>query len=84
MIFISGDWEKSKFNCCKKFIILKWSSEKIEYNGTLPHRKAYHSTLYFDNKLYLIGGINTDKKVSENCLYFSLKEKKLAKSSIFK
>ena len=76
MIFISGDWEKSKFNCCKKFIILKWSSEKIEYNGTLPHRKAYHSTLYFDNKLYLIGGINSDKKVSKDCLYFSLKEKK--------
>ena len=76
LIFISGGNEKSKFNCSNKFIILKWSSEKIEYNGTLPHRKAYHSTLYFDNKLYLIGGINSDKKVSKDCLYFSLKEKK--------
>ena len=76
LIFISGGKEKSQNNCSNKFIILKWSTEKIEYIGTLPNRKAYHSTIYFDNKLYLIGGINSDNKVSKDCLYFSLKEKK--------
>ena len=76
LIFITGGNEKSQYNCNNKFIILKWSNEKIEYNGNIPNRKAYHSTVYFDNKLYLIGGINSDKKVSKDCLYFSLKEKK--------
>ena len=76
LIFITGGVEKSKYNCSNKFIILKWSTEKIEYKGNLPNRKAYHSTIYFDNKLYLIGGINSEKKVSKDCLYFSLKEKK--------
>ena len=76
LIFISGGIEKSKYNCSNKFIILKWSTEKIEYNGTLPNRKANHSSIYFENKLYLIGGINSEKKVSKDCLYFSLNEKK--------
>ena len=76
LIFISGGKEKSQNNCSNKFIILKWSTEKIEYIGTLPNRKANHSTIYFDNKLYLVGGINSDNKVSKDCLYFSLKEKK--------
>ena len=76
LIFITGGIEKSIYNCSNKFIILKWSNEQIEYKGSLPNRKAYHSTIYFDNKLYLVGGINTEKKVSKDCLYFSLKEKK--------
>ena len=76
LIFISGGKSKSKFSYSNKFIILKWSTEKIEYNDTLPERKAYHSTIYFDNKLYLIGGVNNDNKVSKECWVFSLKEKK--------
>ena len=58
------------------FLILKWSTENIEYNGTLPERKSYHSTLYYDNKLYLIGGIDSNKKVSKECQVFSLIDKK--------
>ena len=76
LIFITGGKEKTKYNCSNKFIILKWSTEKIEYDGTLPQRRAYHTTLYFNNNLYLIGGINSEKKVSKNCSFFSLKEKK--------
>ena len=75
-IFITGGKEKTKYNCSNRFLILKWSTEKIEYEGTLPERKAYHSTIYFNNNLYLIGGINPDKKVSKICYFFSLKEKK--------
>ena len=75
LIFITGGKEKTKYNCSNKFIILKWSSEKIEYNGTIPERKMYHSTMYFNNNLYLIGEINSDKKVSKTCSFFSLKKK---------
>ena len=75
LIFLSGGKEKSKFNFSNKFLILKWSMEKIEYNGTLPERKAYHSTIFFNNNLYLIGGINSDKIVSKNCFSFSVKDK---------
>ena len=75
LIFLSGGKEKSKFNFSNKFLILKWSMEKIEYNGTLPERKAYHSTIFFNNNLYLIGGINSDKIVSKNCFFFSVKDK---------
>ena len=75
-IFISGGIEKSKNNYSNTFLILKWSKESIEYSGTLPQRKAYHSTLYYDNNLYLIGGIDSNKKVSKECYAFSLTEKK--------
>ena len=76
LIFISGGIEKSQYNCSNNFLILKWSTENIEYNGTLPERKSYHSTLYYDNKLYLIGGIDSNKKVSKECQVFSLIDKK--------
>ena len=76
LIFISGGKEDSQYNCSNIFLILKWSKETIEYNGTLPGRKAFHSTLYYDNKLYLIGGIDSSKKVSKECLFFSLNDKK--------
>ena len=75
LIFISGGNEDSLNNCSNIFIILKWSTENIEYNGTLPERKAFHSTLYYDNKLYLIGGIDSNKKVSKECQLFSLTDK---------
>ena len=76
LIFISGGLEDTAYNCRNIFIILKWSKEKIEYNGNLPDRKAYHSTFYYDNKLYLVGGIDSNKKVSKECKVFSLNDKK--------
>ena len=76
LIFISGGTDDSKYYCTNKFIILRWSTEKIEYSGTLPERRAFHSTLYYDNKLYLIGGIDSNKKVSKECHVFSLADKK--------
>ena len=76
LIFISGGKEDSPYYCSNIFLILKWSIETIEYNGTLPGRKAFHSTLYYDNKLFLIGGIDSNKKVSKECQFFSLNDKK--------
>ena len=75
LIFISGGLEKSEYNCSNIFLILNSSKKTIEYDGTLQERKAYHSTLYHDNKLYLIGGIDSNKKVSKECQVFSLIDK---------
>ena len=44
LIFISGGTEDSNYNCSNMFLILKWSTESVEYSGTLPARKAFHST----------------------------------------
>ena len=76
LIFISGGIEESKYFCSDIFIILKWSTENIEYKGNLPDRRAYHSTYYYDNKLYLIGGMDSNKKVSKECHVFSILDKK--------
>ena len=75
LIFISGGIENSQYECSNIFLILKFINESIEYNGTLPNRKAYHSSLYYDNKLYIIGGIDSNKKVSKQCYVFSLIDK---------
>ena len=76
LIFISGGLEETKYICSDIFIIIKWSTQTIEYKGNLPERRANHSTLYYDNKLYLIGGIDSNKKVSKECQVFSLVDKK--------
>jgi hypothetical protein len=79
LIFITGGLELNedkKFRCSNIFIILKWSTETIEYSGALPERKAYHSSLYHDYNLYIIGGVDNNNKVSKNCKHFCLKDKK--------
>ena len=76
LIFISGGIEDTKYYCSNLFLILKWSAEKIEYTGKLPDRRVFHSTLYYDNKLYLIGGIDSKKGVTKECHLFSLADKK--------
>ena len=57
LIFVSGGKDDSKFNCNDIFLILKFSSEGVEFRGALPSRRMNHSTIYSDNTLYLIGGI---------------------------
>ena len=58
------------------FIIISWSTGKIIHNGKMPTQKAYHKTIFFNEKLYLIGGVSPNKKVSSECFFFDLKEKK--------
>ena len=76
LIFLSGGVETSKYNCSNIFLILSFSNEKITYKDFLPNRKAFHSSLYFDNKICLIGGTTYDKTVTKECEIFLLKEKK--------
>ena len=71
LIFISGgDY------CYNLFIIISWSNGKLFHKESLPTKKAYHKTIYFNEILYLIGGVTTENKVSSECFFFNLKEKK--------
>jgi len=58
------------------FLIISWSTGKIIHNGKMPTQKAYHKTIFFNEKLYLIGGMAPNKKTSAECFFFDLKEKK--------
>ena len=71
LIFISGG-----DTIYDLFIIISWSTGKISHNGKMPTQKAYHKTIFFNEKLYLIGGASPNKKVSPECFFFDLKEKK--------
>jgi hypothetical protein len=57
------------------FVIISWSTGKIIHNGKMTTQKAYHKTIFFNEKLYLIGGASPNKKVSPECFFFDLKEK---------
>ena len=71
LIFISGgDY------CDNLFAIVAWSNGKIFYNEKMPTNKAYHKTIYCNEIVYLIGGETPDKKVSSECFFFVLEEKK--------
>jgi hypothetical protein len=38
------------------FMIIRWSNKTIEVQGQMPRKRAMHSSVFFDNKLYVIGG----------------------------
>ena len=59
---------KNKINYKKKYI--------IEHENKMPSGKSNHSILFHNNNLYVIGGFDTNKKISNECFYFSYKEKK--------
>ncbi len=71
LIFITGG--ENNYNL---FIILTWSTCKIIHIENMQIKKAYHKTIYYNDKLYLIGGSNPNKETSSECFYFHLKEKK--------
>ena len=76
LIFISGGIEISNYNTSNMFIIINWEKEKIEYQYSMPKRKAFHTTIFFDKKLFLIGGMTCEQKVTNECLIFNYQEKK--------
>ena len=71
LIFISGG--ENNFDL---FLIVTWSTGKIIHIESMQTKKAYHKTIYFNEKLYLIGGMSPDNNTSSECFFFCLKEKK--------
>ena len=58
-----------------KIIIISLSNENIIYNKAMPCRKAFHKSIFINNKLYIIGGESQNKKVSSECFSFDLSQK---------
>ena len=71
LIYISGGE-----NSYDLFLIISLSKEDIIYNKSMPIKRAYHKTIFINNKLYLIGGEDINKKVTQECYYFNNSEKK--------
>ena len=59
---------KNKINYKKKYI--------IEYKDKMPLGKSNHSIIYYNDDLYAIGGFDNNRKASNDCFYFSYKNKK--------
>ena len=59
---------KNKINYKKKYI--------LEHKDKMPSGKSNHSIIFHNNNLYVIGGFDTNKKITNECFYFSYKEKK--------
>ena len=71
LIFISGG--ENHYNL---FIIVTWSTNTIIHLEYMEIKKAYHKAIYYNDKLYLIGGMSPNKKVSSECFFFNIKDKK--------
>ena len=57
------------------FIIIKFSTKTIEYSGQLPRKRGYHTSLYFNYKLFIVGGLSTENIKLRECECYNLSEK---------
>lgn len=44
------------------FLILRWTSRQVELQSQMPRTRANHSSVFFNSKLYVIGGITNDSQ----------------------
>ena len=70
-IFITGG--ESSYDI---FLIISLSKENIIYSNKIPTKKAFHKSIFIKNKLYIIGGEDDNKKISKECFFFNMDEKK--------
>ena len=70
LIFISGGVYYNKISDMLQ--IIRWTNAKIEINETIPTKRAYHSSIYFQNKIYLIGGIGEGNYYLRECENYSI------------
>ena len=71
LIFISGGQYSLDL-----FLIISLSKEEIIYNKSTPFKRAFHKMIHMDNKLYLLGGEDSNKKVTQECYFFEIPQKK--------
>ena len=75
LLFITGGNENKNNIPSNLFICIRWSSMKIELNDKMPLKRSHHSSIFFDNKLYIIGGLNENKNVINECHSYNLIKK---------
>lgn len=70
LIFISGGIYYNHISDMLQ--IIRWTNGKLETNETIPTKRAYHSSIYFQNKIYLIGGIGDQNYYLRECENYSI------------
>jgi len=89
LIFLSGGKVNNSINFFKNeenfgdlsgqitamFLILRWSTKAIELNGQLLRKRVWHSSLFFNNKLYIIGGASSENHKLKECECYNIIEK---------
>jgi len=90
LIFLSGGKVNNSINFFKNneenyadfsgnvisiFLILRWSTKAIELNSQLLRKRSYHSSLFFNNKLYIIGGASSGNQILKECECYNIIQK---------
>ena len=79
LFFISGGIEFGNYDSSNILLSFRWSSMKIEFIDEMPQKRAFHSSIYFDNNLYIIGGMSENNNYLNNCYCFNITKKKWIK-----
>ena len=80
-IFITGGkyeggfFSSEEFIYSNLFIVLRWSTKSIELSIQMPRKSAYHSSLYFLGKLYIIGGEINENTKMKDCFCYNFFDK---------
>ncbi len=54
LIFISGGINLEKYEPNDILLCLRWSNQKIEFKEKMSIKRAFHSSIYFDKKNYIL------------------------------
>jgi hypothetical protein len=63
LIFVSGgkvfnsSLFESDFTFTNNFLVLNWSNRTVELSGQMPRKRAFHSSIFFNGKYYILGGL---------------------------
>ena len=79
LVFISGGINLEKNEPNNILLCIKWSNQKIEFIEKMPIKRAFHSTIFFEGNLYLIGGLGEKQNQLSDCDIFNLKKRKWEK-----
>ena len=55
-VFNSSLFE-SDFTFTNNFLILRWSNRTVELSSQMPRKRAFHSSIFFNGKYYILGGL---------------------------
>jgi hypothetical protein len=76
LIYLTGGINLNNNKIYSNLICLRFYSNKLEFKEKLNFNRAFHSSIYFDNKLFLIGGTNEKNEILHSCQVFNTKNRK--------
>ena len=57
------------------FLIIRWSNKAIELNSQMLRKRAWHSSMFYNNKLYIVGGAASENLKLKECECYNLIQK---------